>query len=163
MLTGAYVFSLIQYDWINGTFHWKVNKRPMKAGSPAGFVESKGKYIKICINRKHYPAQNIAWLLVTGVYPDGIVDHKDGNGFNNRFNNLRLATSVQNAQNRKTHSRNKSGYRGVFWHKAYEKWAVRIGVNGKNLFLGYYSNLDDAIAVRKEASKKYFGEFARNE
>lgn len=161
MLNGRYAYSLLQYDWLEGTFHWKVNKRPMLAGDCAGFLTADGRYWKICIDRKQYPANKLAWLLVTGVYPTCIVDHRDGNGLNNRFINLRLANSTQNSQNRKRDSRNSSGHTGVSWYKAYDKWSACIHIEKRKIFLGYYLQLEDAIAVRDDASRKYFGEFAR--
>ncbi len=52
----------------------------------------------------------------------GMVDHKDGDPLNNRKTNLRKATPAQNAGNTKLLRNNKSGYKGVFWDKKYNRW-----------------------------------------
>ena len=49
-----------------------------------------------------------------------------------------------------------SGVCGVNWHKASQKWVARIQVKGKQLSIGYFDHLEDAIAARKEAEEKYF-------
>ena len=61
--------------------------------------------------------------------------------------------------NQNKRSNNTSGYTGVLWDKAKNKWMARIKVNYKQIFLGYYDTLEKAIEVRKEAEIKYFGEY----
>ena len=51
---------------------------------------------------------------------------------------------------------NTSGIRGVSWHKGLQKWQARITIKGKTVSLGYYNNIEDAAAARKEAEEKYF-------
>ena len=58
---------------------------------------------------------------------------------------------------------NKSGYTGVRWRADRNKWTSVICVNGKNISLGHHTHVEDAIAARKEAEVKYFGDFARKE
>jgi hypothetical protein len=86
------------------------------------------------------------------------VDHKDGNTLNNRDNNLRGATVQENCRNQKIRKNNKTGCNGV--HKFGDKWRARINIGIKNVSLGLFNNLDDAIKARKEAEIKYFGEFS---
>jgi len=50
---------------------------------------------------------------------------------------------------------NKSGVKGVSYHKATGKWDANIGVKGKQIFLGRFKNLEDAIKARKEGEEKY--------
>ncbi len=88
------------------------------------------------------------------------VDHKNRNGLDNRRGNLRRATQSQNCFNRDFRKCNKSGEIGVFWHKAVRGWRSKIQVNGRQIWLGYFKNKSDAIRARREATKKYFGEFA---
>jgi len=88
-------------------------------------------------------------------------DHKDGNPLNNQLSNLRKCTSSLNQMNRGKQKNNKSGYKGVCWHKPYQKWHAQITVNGKRKHLGYFSDILDAVrAYNKEASKQY-GDFAK--
>jgi len=66
----------------------------------------------------------------------------------------------QNSMNQITKSNNMSGTKGVNWHKSKNKWRAFIGVKGKHIHLGLFENFDDAVKARKEAEKKYFGEFS---
>lgn len=88
-----------------------------------------------------------------------IIDHIDMNKLNNSKSNFRLCTKIQNAMNSKTPCKNKSGFKGVSYESYTGKWRSVIGINGQFINLGRYDNLDDAIASRKEAELKYFGEF----
>ena len=87
-------------------------------------------------------------------------DHMDCNPFNNRKENLRFATKSQNSVNRSKQKNNTSGIMGVYWHKRDEVWVARIGINGKQVNLGYFIDKIDAIRTRLKAEKEYFGEFA---
>ena len=89
-----------------------------------------------------------------------VVDHINRNTLDNRKENLRLATMQQNAMNRSVQPNNTSGIPGVSWRKDRNKWRAFITINGKQKSLGLYENKEDAIAARKIAEEKYFGEFA---
>ena len=92
-----------------------------------------------------------------------VVDHINHNKLDNRKCNLRICTQSQNTMNKRKQSNNTSEYTGVYWYKARSKWRVYITVNGKRIDLGYYDNLEEAIKVRKQAEKKYFGEYMNKE
>jgi len=94
--------------------------------------------------------------------PDNLeIDHIDGNRLNNQRSNLRLATSSQNKCNRGARKDNKSGYKGVSWHKQVKKWTARIKIPfGAYLFLGTFTEKIDAAKTYDKAAKKYHGEFA---
>jgi hypothetical protein len=89
-------------------------------------------------------------------------DHKDNNGLNNRRSNLRLATKEQNAQNKQITSRNKSGYKGIF----YDKWdrnssyRAAVKVNGKTISGQRYKNPLLAAYQYNEFAAHYYGQFA---
>lgn len=87
-------------------------------------------------------------------------DHEDRNPLNNRKYNLRASNKFQNAQNHNKQKNNTSGVTGVGWHKTANGWYARIEVENKEMWLGLYSNKDDAIKTRLNAEKKYYGEFA---
>lgn len=87
-------------------------------------------------------------------------DHIDTDGLNNQRSNLREATRGQQQANRNRFKNNTSGYKGVSWHKKTQKWMVRISINKKHIFLGYFDDIKGAARAYNEAALKYFGEFA---
>lgn len=93
-----------------------------------------------------------------------VVDHKNGKSSrnDNRKDNLRECTTSQNAMNVGLRSNNTSGVTGVYWIKSRNKWRASICLNGKNKYLGHFSDFNDAVTIRKQAEKKYFGEFRYN-
>lgn len=94
--------------------------------------------------------------------PEGMmVDHKDGDGLNNRRENLRLATGAQNSQNRSPYLKKSSKFKGVTWKKNIRKWQARITVDGKLMSLGYYNHEETAAIAYNNAANDMFGEFAK--
>lgn len=86
--------------------------------------------------------------------PKGLyTDHINHDKFDNRKSNLRTVTSHENQLNRaEPHPRNnKSGYRGVHWSKRGGKWEAQIKRNNIIKNLGYYDDLEEAVAVRRAA------------
>lgn len=93
--------------------------------------------------------------------PDGYeVDHANGDKTDNRKSNLRIATRQQNAMNQGKTALNKSGYRGVFWHKKANKWCVQITINKRNVHIGLFKSKLDAAMAYNKAARKYHGKFA---
>lgn len=89
------------------------------------------------------------------------VDHVNGDKLDNRRQNLRLVSTQKNQVNRRRMSRNNSsGVRGVHRNNVSSRnpWTAQITVQGKNIYLGIYPTLEDAITVRRSAELKYFGE-----
>ena len=85
--------------------------------------------------------------LITSCPNNMQIDHVNGNGLDNRKENLRIVTNRENGQNR--HEITSSKYNGVRWHKASSKWEAQIKFNGKNRYLGVFDNeLDAATAYR---------------
>ena len=109
-----------------------------------------GNYISVSIENKSFPAHRLIWMMVYGHWPDEI-DHINGNKQDNRLYNLRNVTRLENMRNRCIQKNNTTGVTGVYWSPARKKWEVRIQVEGKFLFLGYFSNKEDAIAERRVA------------
>lgn len=84
-------------------------------------------------------------------------DHENRNRLDNRRCNLRPATKNDNARNHNKYANNTSGITGVSWRKDMQKWSAYIIVNGKQVHIGYFKNMKDAIIKRLEAEMKYFG------
>jgi hypothetical protein len=88
--------------------------------------------------------------------PDGmVVDHINGNPADNRCKNLRVCTQAQNSLNNHGAKHNsKSGHKGVYWHKAAQKWCAEVVSDGKKHYLGLYKNkLDAAEAYNRKAKE----------
>jgi hypothetical protein len=154
---------LLNYCPTTGLFTWKVSRRgTAKAGSRAGCRNNEG-YLIVGIDGVYYKAHRLAYAIHHGTMPPRgtLVDHIDGNPANNRIENLRLATRSENGQNRQHLSkRNSSGVTGVYWYIRDQKWQARIKVNDRSIHLGLFTNKQDAIAARRIAEAKHFGEFA---
>jgi len=86
-------------------------------------------------------------------------DHINGNTFDNRKINLRACTNKENCRNKGIGIMNKSGYKGVRWHK--NNWYAQIKVNQKCIHLGVFSSLNEAILSYNKATIEFFGVFAR--
>ena len=95
------------------------------------------------------------------VYMPKEVDHIDGNSLNNKIENLREANRSENVCNIGIKKTNTSGYKGVHWDKARNKWMVTVQKNKKIVFNKRFEDLELAVLVAEEARNKYHKEFAR--
>lgn len=91
--------------------------------------------------------------------PKVLVDHRDDYGLNNQDENLRTCTNAQNQHNCGKPKTNKSGFKGVSFHRY--RYRAQIRVDGDPVWLGYFDDPKDAALAYDEAAKKYHGEFAR--
>ena len=89
------------------------------------------------------------------------VDHINGNGLDNRKENLRICTHSENCYNRKKTKINAtSKYKGVYWDKQRKKWSTLIGKDQKSIHLGHYDNEIEAAKAYDKKALELFGEFA---
>lgn len=94
--------------------------------------------------------------------PQKHIDHKDGNGLNNRRNNLRRCNRSQNLSNRKVLQKNNTvGFKGVYYESSSNKYRVMIGVKRVRLSGGRFKNPIDAAKMYNQLALKHHGEFAR--
>lgn len=99
-------------------------------------------------------AHRLIWALTYGSWPNGIIDHMNGDTSDNRIVNLRCVSQVENQRNQFQRKDNKSGFTGVHFCKASGKWVAQCyGENSKRIFIGRFSNKSDAIAARMAAQK----------
>jgi hypothetical protein len=89
------------------------------------------------------------------------VDHINGNGLDNRRDNIRVCTAQQNQMNRQNHGAHSSIYKGVSFHKKNKMWRATINLKGKQLYAGCYSTPEAAAIAYNEKAVELFGEFAR--
>ena len=89
------------------------------------------------------------------------VDHINGNGLDNRRENLRSCTKAENQRNRKLNSNSTTGYKGVSMHSSGKYYVARISINGKRIALGTSLDKKHLAKLYNDAAIKYFGEFAR--
>lgn len=152
-----------EYDPEKGVIYTK--KRSLnghhEAGHVVGTINSRG-YYTVFFKGRLYLLHRLAYALYNGEHPLRNVDHINGITYDNRIQNLRLASQLENVRNsRKSHA-NTSGVKGVYWFKTRRKWVSRIEVLGKRHHLGYFDTIEEAAEVRRAAAEKYHGEFANH-
>lgn len=99
--------------------------------------------------------------LIMHAKKDQIIDHIDGNSLNNCRSNLRFCSHTENLYNTSARRNNKLGYKGIYWNKKEKKFRCYINVNKKNIHIGYFSTIEDAILSYNQAAQKYHKEFAK--
>jgi hypothetical protein len=107
---------------------------------------------------KKFTVHKLVAVSFLGHKPCGqkeVVDHIDNNQFNNRLDNLQLTTQRHNASKDKKGGTSK--YIGVCWHKNANKWMARIKLNGKENYLGYFTDEIEASKAYQNALKKFGG------
>jgi hypothetical protein len=99
--------------------------------------------------------------LIAGTAKDMVTDHKNGDGLDNRRENLRTCTIAENTHNQNRQTMNKSSeFKGVYWYKPRKIWRAIIKIGMKRLYLGHYKVEEDAARAYDRAAVKYHGEFA---
>ncbi len=175
--TQQYLLECFRYDKENGTlwwrerplyhFDWNVRKHKFWntrcANKIAGSINHRG-YLELWTTidniRRSYLIHRLIWKLIKGEEPGELIDHIDNNKLNNKIENLRVCTHLENHHNTKKRVTNTSGYKGVCWVKDKQKFKARIRVDGKVIHLGYFDDPEEAHEVYCEASLKYHKEFS---
>lgn len=151
----------LHYDPKTGIFTWLISPRSRtKIGDRAGGVRVRG-CREITVGGARLKEHRIAYAMMTGRWPKHLVDHRDCNAQNNRWENLRHATTAENSFNRRMMKANLTGLKGVFIHRQSGLYQARIRAAGKVHYLGYFQEPADAHAAYVEAAKRLHGEFAR--
>lgn len=133
------------YEWLN-RYKWQAQWKPQShAYYAVGTVGGKTVKMHVLIAQP----------------PNGfIADHRDHDTLNNQRYNLRTCTQQKNIWNSQKRRNCSSRHRGVDWNKEMGRWRARINVDGKEYYLGYFRDEDEAGRVYNAEAARAFGEFA---
>lgn len=129
------------------------NKIAFKCTDTYGYRQSK-------IFGRSFTLHKVMWAFYHNEWPSSEVDHINGNKLDNSKENLRLATRGENNRNVTKRKSNTSGFKGVSWNKGSGKWVANIGYNGKQIYLGLFTDINKANDAYIEASKIYHRDFS---
>ena len=153
-LTQSQLKELLHYDPDTGIFTNLVYRGPNALKNDVvGSINNRG-YLTLIIKGKNYKCHRLAWFYIHGVWPKDQIDHINQIKNDNRIINLREVSNSENQQNTSFRKNNFSGYKGICWHKASNKWLAKITLNKKIFHLGIFTSLNDAIAARKHAEEQ---------
>lgn len=124
-----------------------------RLGEVIGNSTSNG-YIEISVGEDKYSAHKLAWYIVYGEYPTESIDHVNGDKQDNRIENLRLSSALENMRNRGKNKNNTTGANGVYLTSS-GRYRARIKINGKLIGLGTFDSVESAEKARKEANEYY--------
>lgn len=147
MLTQARVKELFHYDQIAGVVIRKQAKPPKGKIGDILKTTDKGGYVVASVDNKPYKVHRIIWLWMTGEWPDGFIDHQDGNVANNAWENLRVTDHQGNLRNTRRQKRNKTGCSGVWYDQTRNNFQVYIRFDGKRKHYGRYDTIEEATEV----------------
>ena len=166
MITQKYLKECLHYDPESGIFTWLQrpgshfhDERSSKiwnsrySGKQAGSITKFG-YVSIRLNKKARQAHRLAWIYVNGSSSSEL-DHIDGDKKNNKINNLREVSRIENGRNQKLRKNNSSGVMGVSKISSSNRFEAYIMTNRVKIHLGRFSSFLDAVAARKSAELKY--------
>lgn len=154
VLTADRLRQLFEYDPETGVFKRLTSIGGTTAGDVAGCLHSSG-HLVIRIDHILYKAHRLAWLMVTGAWPEKDIDHIDGNQTNNRFSNLRDVDDSTNMQNQRTaRADNKVGLLGVSLDRERGSYKAQIKCAGKTLLLGRFKSPLEAHQAYLVAKRK---------
>lgn len=142
--------ALLRYEPDTGRLIWRVDRgHVVVGGQEAGSIHRTG-YRNVFVLGNNYRVHRVIWMLVTGEWPAGVIDHIDGDKLNNRWANLRAVPQLLNCQNRRR-GHGRSGLLGVYFRRG--KFEVHIRANGRQHWLGAYGTAEAASAAYLAAKR----------
>ena len=153
-LTRARLQELLKYNQRTGEFTWLQDRPHRSAGSLAGCFDTSTGYTRIGVDGALYLAHRLAFLYVTGRYPRNETDHKNGDRVDNRWCNLRRATTGTNKLNQCLYSSNTSGFNGVLWNERRKRWIAFARLKYKHYHLGSFIEFEDAKSARVKFNRE---------
>lgn len=172
-LSALYLAECLTYDPLNGVLCWRVRPKTHFsserswnkfnnefAGRPVGVAHHGYLRFGLTHNGSHrsFYVHRAVWCLQTGGWPVNVIDHRDGDGMNNRWPNLREATPQQNLRNTSVRSHCKSGIKGVQKTK-YGRFAARMTVNKRTIYLGTFDTPEQAQSAFAAHASAVHGPF----
>lgn len=154
-LTACRLRELLSYDPETGVFTWNLRRGKAQKGQLAGCIGGKG-YVVIGMDYTLHSCHRLAWLYMTGEWPQFEVDHINGVRADNRWVNLRDVSRQVNSQNQRqaTAQNRSSGVLGVGFDARYKKpWRASICVEGKSKHLGHHASAEIAHHAYIEAKR----------
>lgn len=148
---------VLSYDPITGIFRWQLSASARRmAGQIAGTL-SKWGYIRIRVDGYMYYAHRLAWLIQTGSFPVGHIDHRNRIKSDNRWKNLRPATCAQNRINALARARD--DVKGYIYVKRRKKFVARAKRNYAHVYIGAFDTAEAAHAAYIKWTNAVYGEY----
>ena len=156
MLTAKRLRKLLKYNPATGIFRWRVDMHGrVDIGQVAGCIVRPKGLRRIGVDGKHYQANRLAWLYMTGKWPKLGISYINRNPSDTRWTNLREVTPSQ--QRRRARSTNKLGVKGV-WKTQTGRYVAEIKGAGKRTYIGLFDTIEEAGAAYAKVAKRTFGE-----
>ena len=152
-LTQTLLHKFYDYDPMTGILKHRLPQHGKQVGDAIGSQSNTG-YLVMAIANKDYLVHRIIWMYVYGYMPEQ-VDHIDHDKQNNAISNLREVTNQVNSMNCSTSSNSKTKHTGVSFMASRNKYRATITVNKKQIHLGLFDDINDAIDARHKANIKY--------
>lgn len=160
-LTQRRLKEVLSYDPASGHFSWTGAQPGTRAGKRAGCVRAcMGKrYWGIRVDRRLYFAHRLAYLYVKGCWPVATVDHRNGDGMDNSWENLRPATQSENLRNARSRQADRP-FGGYYFDKGEKRWRAAMRIDGRQKTIGLFDTAEEAASAYVETSLEVFGEFS---
>lgn len=163
--------SYFSYDEVSGLLYWRERTPDMfedgsktkehmcswwnsrYAGKQAFTAKKDSGYYGGPLGGKSVMAHRVVWALLNGAWPQGDLDHINGDRLDNRIDNLRLVDSSINAMNRRPNKGKSSGLPHGVSIKRNGRIFAQVQKNGKNKHLGYFDTVEAAHTAYTEAKR----------
>jgi hypothetical protein len=149
------------YDRTTGVVTRKIsvgNRKDRKAGTVIGTKARHTLTIGLTLEgrKRVFPLGRVIWTMVLGPIPKKhVIDHINGNPFDNRLANLRAVATKINGRNLSLKKTNKSGVNGVYWRNDKKRWAAEMMVDGRKHWLGHFLTREAANTARLAAQEAF--------
>lgn len=157
----AIVRNRLYYDSASGHFVWRDGRLKGRRAGCQGPIGYRLIFLR-AISSHPIREHRLAFLWMLGRWPVSLADHINGDRADNRWANLREATPSQNSINSKVRSDCRTGVTGVAWDTRSRRWRARIKANGRDITLGAFKKIEDAVVARRRAEAELHGEFTRS-